>query len=309
MLVVAAAGLLMACGGPTDDTQKHSSSDGDPLRQSQPKLPPTLPPLSALPLPPGPVTPPPVEPPPPTPFTLDDARLTVTRTMDAAQQIELAMRVFGLLPSYACGEPRALVGQRFTDALRVKSSCIGVTASSTATEDVIALDFGPSGCVVDGHRLSGRATLALRGGDDRVEVELDLRQARFDDVQLASLVGVGKCGDEKRAWVRASGPIAPGASYAIDVRVGLRDGLPLIGGKTLVVDGTLALVTAAGPDSVTFTALEYDVGEKAPKKGALCVLTSSGHLIEAKFDTLFWRLGDAQIRVDGGAWVTVPVLR
>ncbi len=308
MLAVVAAGLLAACGGLSDEQQRPSHTQ-EPLKQEQPKLPATLPPLSALPLPQPPATTPPAEPPASTPLSLDDARLTVSRTVDAARQIELAMRVFGLLPSYTCGEPRALVGRRFTDALRAKSSCIGVSASSTAAEDVIALDFGPSGCLVDGHRLSGRATVALRGGDDRVEVELDLRQAKFDDVQLASLVGAGKCGDEKRAWVRASGPITADASYAIDVRVGVRDGLPLIGGKTLVVDGTLALVTAAGTDSVTFTALEYDVGEKAPKKGELCVLTSSGHLIEAKFDTLFWRLGDAQVRVDGGAWVTVPVVR
>nr|WP_225937405.1 DUF885 family protein [Myxococcus sp. RHSTA-1-4] len=61
-----------------------------------------------------------------------------------------------------------------------------------------------------------------------------------------------------------------------DGRVGLRGGVPVIGGSELVLDGPGELRGPDGTDRLTLTSLLYDVGQYLPKQGAAVLETPAG---------------------------------
>jgi hypothetical protein len=91
----------------------------------------------------------------------------------------------------------------------------------------------------------------------------------------------------------------------VDGKVATREGLPVIGGTTIILDGPGEVRHPDGIDRVTFTGLEYEIKEYLPKEGSVLIETSSGKRI---IKTTLWRLGEAEITVDDHAPVTVPII-
>lgn len=249
--------------------------------------------------------------PPTTPMSVDDATASVEAALEASHQVRTALELLGLAPDYTCGEARAVFLSRVRVELEQKLDCATLSLEPEgATGDALVVRFD-EGCRVNGHTVGGEARFIFRGGEDRLEVEADLRQLAVDDEPLSARVGYGTCGDEKRVWASAEGtlPRRPDVSFKVDVRVGIRQSsLPIIGGTTLVLDGQAELRRAEAVDLVRFDALEYEVGGYLPKEGSLTVQTSDGHVVSARFSSLVWKLGRAHVAVDGGPEVAVPIV-
>jgi hypothetical protein len=189
-----------------------------------------------------------------------------------------------------------------------------VTASTEAqgdTMDAVVLSFPDNSCSFRGHTVSGQAAFVYNGGEDRMDLTANLYEVKVDGEPLQARVGYGTCSDEKRFWAETSGqlPGRSGSNYHVDGRVGMRDGLPIIGGTTLVLDGPGEVSGPLGTDRITFTALEYEVGEYLPRKGEAFVETAKGRQVRVNFSPVLWRVGKVEVEIDDKAPVTVPIVR
>lgn len=241
---------------------------------------------------------------------LDAGRAKVEAAMEAAHQARTALELLGVLPTYTCGEAQGTFVGRAAAGLTAQLACGTVTTTSTADGDFVFLTAPQGGCAMGGHQVEGTLQFRFALGTDTMQVELDTRRALVDGQPLPVLAGYGTCGDEDRVWATADGmlPHRSTVSYHLDGVLKQRPGLPLIGGTTLILDGTAELTTSAGVDRVTFYELEYEVGDYLPKNGAVLVQTSSGHRVRAQFLPVFWSLGLARVTVNDAAPVDVPVL-
>jgi len=240
-----------------------------------------------------------------------DAKLSAAEVRIAIDAVELARRaleVLGLLPSYTCGEPRGVFAGRTVDELHAKVACATVVSQQLADADALIASFPASGCRVNGHEATGRATLRFSGGEDRFDAAGDLRELALDGHPLHTQFGYGKCGDETRYWAATDAVLAahPDVRAHLDVEVAKRDGLPIIGETRLVVNATGTLARSAGTDRIAATELEFEVGSALPKTGMLEIDLATGHHMRAVFDEGKW-LGSARVTVDDHDPVTVPI--
>lgn len=246
---------------------------------------------------------------PPDDVQVEDAKAHLKASLAAADRARTALELLGVLPTYTCGEPRRTFAGRVVNDLRAEVACVTVTTEEDGpTADVVRLTFA-DGCMVQGHALSGPAVFRYSGGEARLSLEADLRDLSVDGARLGAKAGYGTCGDEKRVWGTASGALQADGTWSTDTMVGLREGAPLIGGTTLVLNGTTKVTRGAGTDSVTMTGLEYEPGAYSPKAGTLTVTTADGHTVRVTFTEVLWKLGQAEVQVDDRAPVTVPVVR
>ncbi|NOK20983.1 hypothetical protein [Corallococcus carmarthensis] len=248
----------------------------------------------------------------PTKEEIDDAKARVERLAASTHQVRGALEVLGLMPVYTCGEPRRSFLNQAVAGLSSTVAC--ATARVEALDDVtdaVVVSFPSGGCDVHGLRLTGRAVLEYRGGEDLMEMSADLREMAVDGQTLQAKVGYGTCADETRVFAEVEGqvPGREGHSFYINSRVGKREGLPLIGGTTLVFDGPGELTGPNGTDRVTLTSLLYEVGNYLPKEGTALVETADGHRLNLAFQPVLWRVGKVEVTVDEKDPVTVPVVR
>jgi hypothetical protein len=249
---------------------------------------------------------------PPSAEQIDEARARVELAMAAAHQARVALELLGILPVYTCGEPRRTFVGKVSHDLQAQVQCLTVTTEALGdTSDKVLMSFPGSGCTVRGHTVSGQVAFLYTGGEDRMELSADLRGLQVDGVSLQATVGYGTCGDEKRYFGKANGglPGHSGYTYSVDGRVGVRDGLPILGGTTLVLDGPASVSGPEGQDTVTLTALRYELGEYLPEEGKLLVETASGHRVQANFRPWLWRVGKVELEIDDRAPITTPILR
>ncbi|MCE9669631.1 hypothetical protein LY474_17690 [Myxococcus stipitatus] len=249
--------------------------------------------------------------PPPTEL-VDAAKAHVERATAVTHLTRGALEALGLLPVYTCGEPRRAFLSTAASGVRVEHACVTTSVEPVdAVTDAVVLTFQGPGCELHGLRFAGRAVFAYRGGEDLMEVEADLRGLTVDGQALPATVGYGTCGDETRVWTKLEGDLPGHAGYTVrvDARLASRSGVPLLGGSTLILDGTGALTGPEGGSSLTFTALHYEPGEFLPKQGTAVLETADGHRVEAGFQPTLWRLGKVEVTVDAYEPVTVPILR
>lgn len=246
---------------------------------------------------------------PPSDMQVEEAKAHVKASLAAADRARTALELLGVLPTYTCGEPRRVFVGRVVNDLRAQVACVTVTTEEDGpTADLVRLTFA-DGCMVQGHALSGPAVFRYSGGEERLALEADVRELSVDGARLGARAGYGTCGDEKRVWGTASGALQPDGTWSTDTTVGLRAGAPLIGGTTIVLNGTTSVRRPAGTDSVTMTGLEYEPGAYSPKAGTLTVTTADGHTVRVTFTEVLWMLGQAEVQLDDQAPVTVPVVR
>lgn len=246
----------------------------------------------------------------PTQAELEDARGRVEAAVEGAEQVRTALEVLGLLPDYSCGEPRQTFVGKVVGQAQTAIGCATVsTQAESSSSDAVVLDY-QAGCTVAGRSLAGRTVVRYAGGESRMQVEADFKDTTVDGKPLLAKAGYGKCGDETRYWGAVEGalPKRPATWAKIDGRVGVREGLPVLGGTTLILDGPGELTHSQGLDRVTLTGLAYEIGEYLPQEGELLVETSSGHRVLARFRATLWRLGEAEVTVDDREPVTVPVI-
>ncbi|MFL5343904.1 MAG: hypothetical protein ACJ8AT_03890 [Hyalangium sp.] len=249
---------------------------------------------------------------PPTQEELDDAHNRVDVALDAATQARAALELLGILPVYTCGEPRRSFVGKAADSAQAQAGCVTATTETLdATTDAVVLTFAAGGCTVRGHTVSGQTAFKYSGGEDRMDLKADLRGLQVDGAPLQVEVGYGTCGDESRYYALAEGqlPRRPEYGYRVDGRVGMRDGLPVIGGTSLVFNGPGELTGPEGTHRVTFTELEYELGELAPKEGEALLETAQGRTVKAAFSQTLWRLGKMELTIDDRDPVTVPIVR
>jgi|GEM_PF-1239645 len=249
---------------------------------------------------------------PPTQEEIDDARGKAEVALGVASQVRSALEMLGILPVYTCGEPRRTFVGKAAESVQASVGC--VTASTEALDaatDAVVLSFPEGSCEVRKHAVSGQTAFKYSGGEDRMDVKADLRQLKVDGYTLQAEVGYGTCGDESRYYAQAAGPLPkkPEYTFSVDGRVGKRDGLPVIGGTSLVFNGPGELTGPQGTGRLTFTELEYEIGEYAPKEGEALLETADGHTVKAEFKTTLWRLGKMELTIDDKEPVTVPVVR
>jgi hypothetical protein len=220
------------------------------------------------------------------------------------------LEMLGLLPVYECDEPRATFIGDIVNGFETEVSCAtAATESLGADADAVTLTFPDTGCEVDGRMLAGLAVFSYAGSMDSMALEVDLTGLEVDGEALNATAGYGTCGDEKRFWASGTGsvPGVSGWSYALDVTVGMRAGIPVFGGTSLILNGTVDVENPDGTHQVTFEELEYELGDYLPKEGVLIIETASGRRIQARFSSNFL-MGEAEITIDDHDPVTVPVL-
>ncbi|RKH40734.1 hypothetical protein [Corallococcus sicarius] len=248
----------------------------------------------------------------PTEEEIDDAKARVERVAASTHLVRGALEVLGVMPVYTCGEPRRGFLGHAVEGLASRVSCAKATV--TAVDDVtdaVVLSFNDGGCDVHGLRFTGQAVLEYRGGEDLMEMSADLRGMTVDGQPLNAEVGYGTCGDETRLFADVMGdvPGRQGHTFHVNSRVGKREGLPIIGGTSLVFDGPGELTGPMGTDRVTFSSLLYEVGNYLPKEGVALVETAGGRTIKMAFQPVLWRVGKVEVTVDDKEPVTVPVVR
>jgi len=237
------------------------------------------------------------------------AEQQISEAMRFVHRARTALELLGLLPSYECGTPqRTFVGQAVESA-RLQMSCVTATTETAGNADLVKLQFPTQGCAVSGRDLSGEAVYSYSGGDERMDMEVDFHALLVGGEALPAKAGYGTCGDESRYWGQADGELSPRHPSSLSLRVGTRDGLPLIGGTTLLVDGDGRLGREAGNDLLSLSGVVYEAGEYLPKEGTLIVETASGRRFEVTFETTLWRLGKAEVAIDGKEPVTIPIVR
>lgn len=248
----------------------------------------------------------------PTKEEIDEARAQVEIALSGASQARTALELLGILPVYTCGEPRRSFVAQAAESAHAQVGCITAsTESLDATTDAVVLSFAEGSCKVREHTLTGQTAFKYSGGEDRMEVKADLRQLQVDGVALQAEVGYGTCGDEARFFALAQGTVPRWSdySYKVDGQVGKRDGLPLIGGTSLVFNGPGELTGPSGTNRLTFTELLYELGEYAPKEGEALLETAEGRTVKATFSASLWRLGKMELVIDDSDSVTVPIIR
>jgi hypothetical protein len=213
---------------------------------------------------------------------------------------------------YTCGESRRTFVGKATESLEAEVSCVTATTEALdANTDAVVLTFPEEGCEVRKHTVTGQTAFKYSGGEDRMELKADLRGLRVDGDPLQVEVGYGTCGDEARYFALAEGPLPrrPEYTFRVDGRLGVREGVPVIGGTSLVFNGPGEFNGPAGENRLTFTELEYELGEYAPKEGEILLETDDGRSVKARFESTLWRLGKMELTVNGRDPVTVPVVR
>lgn len=230
----------------------------------------------------------------------------VKESLQVAAQVRDAIELLGLLPDYTCGDSRSTFLGRALGSVNVEVACVTVSTESTPSADLVRLHFSDA-CRAKGHVVSGDAVVRVSGGEERLEIEAELQGLNVDGRVLTGKAGYGTCGDEKRFWGAASGTLDDGTQYRIDLRVGVRQGLPIIGGTTLILDGSAELRRGEQVDGVVFTALEYELGEHTPKSGTIEVLTHDSHTVTFTFTPVLWKLHQVQVAHDGGAQATIAI--
>ncbi|RKH11037.1 hypothetical protein D7Y13_06615 [Corallococcus praedator] len=248
----------------------------------------------------------------PTQGEINDATARVERIAASTHLVRGALEVLGLMPVYTCGEPRRSFLNHAVEGLSASVSC--ATATVTPVDDVtdsVLVKFAEGGCSVHGLRFTGQARLEYQGGEDLMEMHADLRGMTVDGQPLQAKVGYGTCGDEARLFADVEGdvPGRAGHTFRVNSKVGKREGLPIIGGTSLIFDGPGELTGPAGTDRFTLTGLEYEVGNYLPKEGTALLETAEGRTLKIAFQPVLWRVGKAEITVDDKDPVTVPVLR
>jgi hypothetical protein len=249
---------------------------------------------------------------PPTQEEIDTARDRVDVALAAAKQARYALEVLGILPVYTCGEPRRSFVGKAAESARAQAGCITATTETLdATTDAVRLSFPEAGCEVRKHTVSGQTDFKYSGGEDRMDLFADLRELQVDGYPLQAQVGYGTCGDEARYYALAEGTLPRRADYAyrVDGRVGKREGLPIIGGTSLVLNGPGELTGPTGTNRLTFTDLVYELGEYAPKEGQALLETTEGGRVQVTFSQTLWRLGKMELVIDDKDPVTVPIVR
>lgn len=249
---------------------------------------------------------------PPTQEEIDEAQAKVDVALGAAAQARAALELLGILPVYTCGEPRRSFVANVAEAYQAQVGCVTVgTESVDATTDAVVLAFAEAGCEIREHTVSGQTAFKYSGGEDRMELKADLRQLQVDGDPLQAEVGYGTCGDEARYYALAQGPLPrkPEHTYKVDGRVGVREGLPVIGGTSLVLNGPGEFTSPEGTRRLTFTELLYEIGEYAPQEGEALLETATGGRVRASFSKTLWRLGKMELTIDERDPVTVPILR
>jgi hypothetical protein len=247
----------------------------------------------------------------PTEEEIDAARAKVEVGLAAANQARAALELLGILPVYTCGEPRKSFVAKAAESAHAQVGCITAGIESVdATTDAVVLAFG-QGCEVLERTVTGQVAFKYSGGEDRMELKADLRQLRVDGHGLQAQVGYGTCGDESRYFALAEGALPNKAAYTyrVDSQVGKRDGLPIIGGTSLVFNGPGEFTSPEGTHRLTFTELLYEIGEYAPKEGEALLESPDGGKVKATFSSSLWRLGKMELVVDDRDPVTVPIVR
>lgn len=247
----------------------------------------------------------------PTQEEIDAARARVEQAVGAAARARSALELLGVLPVYECGEPRRTFVGRASESVQAQVACVTVTSEAVdATTDAVVLAFSGEGCTARGHGISGQGRFHYSGGEERMALSADLRELKVDGDALQAQVGYGTCGDESSAWVRAEGalPGRDGHTFRVDGRVAKRDGLPLVGGTELRLDGTGALTGPAGTDTLTLTGALYELGDLAPREGEVLVESAEGGRVRATFRPGLWRTGKMELVIDDGEPVTVPIV-
>jgi hypothetical protein len=248
----------------------------------------------------------------PTKEEVEAARASVERAVAAAHQARGALEVLGVLPVYTCGEPRRSFVSEAAEGVHARYACATATVEAhDAVSDAVVMRFDEGGCDIHGLRFTGQVAFLYRGGEDLMEVHADLRGLSVDGHNLQAEVGYGTCGDETRLFADVSGSV-PGRedhTFHIDGRVGLRGGVPVIGGSEMVLDGPGTLTGPDGTDRLTLTSLLYDVGQYLPKEGTAVLETADGHRLEAHFQEVLWRVSKVEVTVDDKEPVTVPIVR
>lgn len=240
---------------------------------------------------------------------IEDAKAHASAAVKALDRGRAALELLGLMPVYTCGEPRRTFIGRAADGLRADWPCAVVSLEAEGeSADLATLTF-PVGCEALERSLAGEALFRYSGGEDRLELEADFRTLLVAGTALPAKAGYGTCGDESRYWALAEGPLTGDYAFKVDLHVGKRGGLPVFGGTSLLVDGTGALIRAAGSDQLTLTAIEYEVGEYLPKQGTLLIETASGGRLEVGFEPSLWRFGEATVRIGDKEPVTIPIAR
>jgi hypothetical protein len=241
---------------------------------------------------------------------LEAAKQNARAGIDLAERARQALELLGLLPTYECGEPRATFLGRAVAGLEAEVACATVsTEALSAEEDAVRIEFAAEGCQARGVSLSGPAVFAYSGGTDRFSLEADLSALEVGGQPLSMRAGYGTCGDQKNFWAAGQGdlPGLAGASFALDVTVGLRGGVPVFGGTSLLLSGSAELTTAAGTDLVELEGLEYELGDVLPGEGLMRIATAGGTHIAIRFSSGFL-LGEVEITIDEHDPVSVPVL-
>jgi hypothetical protein len=242
---------------------------------------------------------------------IDAGRAKVEVGLAAASQARAALEVLGILPVYTCGEPRRSFVSRAAESARLQVGCVTASTEAVdATTDAVVLVFGQS-CEVREQTVTGQTAFKYSGGEDRMEVKADLRQLKVNDKGLQAEVGYGTCGDESRFFALAEGalPGKPDYTYRVDGRVGKRDGLPIIGGTSLVFDGPGQVTGPEGTTRLTFTGMLYELGDYAPKEGEALLEEADGGKVKATFSSTLWRLGKMELVIDDNDPVTVPIVQ
>jgi hypothetical protein len=243
---------------------------------------------------------------------VDAARATVERAVAASHQARGALEALGLLPVYTCGEPRRSFVGRAAEGVQARYACATATVEPRdAQADTVVVTFAEGGCDIHGLRFTGQVAFLYTGGEDLMEVHADLRGLAVDGHAVQAQVGYGTCGDETRLFADVAGSV-PGRethTFRVNARVGMRSGLPVIGGSELVLDGPGELTGPEGTDRLTLTSLLYDVGAYLPKEGTAVLETADGHRVEAHFQEVLWRVGKVELTIDGKEPVTVPIVR
>lgn len=224
-------------------------------------------------------------------------------TKDVVQGLAIArtaLEVLGVLPTYTCGPLNDAIGKAIPP-VSIPLSCVTVATR----EGGIDVSFKPGGCQLESHLVEGRLGFDLGVGEDRIEATADLRELVIDGKSLPVTVGLGVCGDEKRVWATVESVRVGDRTFSLDARVGYRAGLPIIGGKSLVLDGTGSL---SGDTDVAAEGLEYEIGAPAPKAGSLTVNRADGSGFTVRFTEVLWKLGKAELTINGREPVEVFIV-
>lgn len=244
----------------------------------------------------------------PTQSEIDDAKLRVGLSSDALGKVHAALVFLGIIPVYACGEPRSTFAGKLPENL--KTGFAGATISLTSSDpamDQVSLIFPAAGSRVGGHTVTGSLLIETSGGSDRFSLELDARNARIDGLPVQTVAGYGTCGDSTSYWAESQGPLSGTVAYLFSAKVGKRAGIPVIGSTTLLVDATGSVTISGATDQVTLTSVDYEVGKLLPRSGTILIATSSGHTISATFRDDTPIAGQVRVKVDEKSAVTIPL--